>query len=103
MAFIQHGAAGRRRFRLTREKITAGTPVARQIRLRRERAVSSRERGAWRVGGLVGALVYSVVCWMAVYHGARTVIAWTKPTPTIEASVGSDKTAFQSPDIAPSH
>lgn len=100
MAFIQHGAAGRRRFRLRREKIAPGAPVARQIRPKREYAVSSRARGGWRAGGLVGALVYSVVCWMAVYHGARTVIAWTKPTQTIEASAATDATAFH-PEVTP--
>lgn len=36
-------------------------------------------RGAWRLGGLLGALAYSLVCWTLLYHGGRAVIAWTKP------------------------
>lgn len=86
MAFIQHGALGRGEIRLRREIVATEALEARTVRAERERAHGSRHRGAWRVGGLVGALIYSVVCWTLVYHGARTVIAWTTPEPQIEAS-----------------
>jgi hypothetical protein len=43
-------------------------------------------RGAWRVGGLAGAVVYSAVCWMAVYHGGKAAIAWMRPPAQVEAA-----------------
>ena len=42
--------------------------------------------GAWRVGGLLGALLFSVVCWTLIYHGVTSVIAWTRPEPRLASA-----------------
>jgi hypothetical protein len=87
MAFIQPGWPWGARIRLNGETVAAGARSGTQIRARGESSPRITRRGAWKVGGLVGAVVYSAVCWMLVYHGTKTVIAWMKPEPQIEASV----------------
>ena len=52
---------------------------------RARRAFATRT-GAWRVGGLLGALLFSVACWTLIYHGVASVIAWTKPQPVLASA-----------------
>ena len=85
MAFIQHGAVGGGQGRQRGEGSARGTCAPDATRATREPGPVTK-RGVWRVGGLIGAVVYSAVCWTIVYHGARAVIAWNKPAPRIEAS-----------------
>jgi hypothetical protein len=70
MSFIQHDVAGGRRIPQPREM--AGPGPARVT-----------GRGLWRLGGLVGALAYSLVCWTLLFHGGRAVVAWIKPERTM--------------------
>ncbi|MDX2233262.1 MAG: hypothetical protein NW200_02075 [Hyphomonadaceae bacterium] len=85
--FIQHGGQARLMIPQRRES----SPVSSQ-----GPRVATRA-GAWRVGGLLGALVYSVVCWTLVYHGAKSVIAWMGPEPRIEASAAEAPPPFTPP------
>ena len=83
MAFIQHGAAERVRIRLEGEFCPPEVTEVSSPHQRRERVT---RRGAWRVGGLLGALAYSLVCWVLLFHGVRAVIAWTKPAAQVVTS-----------------
>jgi hypothetical protein len=92
MSFIHWIGISERRIRFRRE---SDAPGARQTFASRPHGEERRRitrRGAWKVGGLAGAVVYSAVCWMLVYHGAQAALAWMKPEPTIEASAADAAT-----------
>jgi hypothetical protein len=75
MTFIQHGAARgarippSREFRARRGQAELAGRVPGEARITRE--------GAWRFGGLVGAIAYSLMCWTLLYHGGRAMMAWS--------------------------
>lgn len=75
MTFIQHGAARgarippSREFRAHRGQAELAGRVPGEARINRA--------GAWRFGGLVGAIAYSLMCWTLLYHGGRAVMAWS--------------------------
>jgi len=79
MSFIQPGALQRSRIPRTGE---SDAPQGRRV----------TAAGAWKLGGLVGAIAYSLVCWTLLYHGGRAVIAWTKPEHRLAASAAEPAT-----------
>ncbi len=65
------------------------------------RDLSVTRAGAWLVGGLIGALVYSAVCWTLIYHGAQAAIAWMTPEPRIEAAAAPSPGIYPAPESPP--
>jgi hypothetical protein len=45
-------------------------------RLRRDRSRRGLRRGAWRIGGAVLAVGYSLMVWGALFQGVPRVVAW---------------------------
>lgn len=95
MNLIQQSGISGRRIRPKRESVPRDARKAAISRPEREPEPRITRRGAWKVGGLAGAVVYSAVCWMLVYHGAQAALAWMKPEPTIEASAAGATTQIK--------
>lgn len=60
----------------------SGTDVRSALRRKRSRRATDdttgkiTSRGLWRAGGMIGALVYCVAVWGALFEGVPRVVAW---------------------------
>lgn len=66
----------------------------------RPRRISGR--GLWRAGGVVGAVLYSIVMWGALIYGTPRVVAWLGER-TAMASQAPTTEPSRNPSGAPKH
>lgn len=76
MPIIQPGAAGRATARFVGVDPRVEDDAAFGGRLRRDPNKRRLRRGAWRFGGALLAVGYSLMVWGALFQGVPRVVAW---------------------------
>jgi len=76
MPIIHAGAVGRAAARFVGVGSRLEDDVAFGGRLRRDPSKRRLRRGAWRFGGALLAIGYSVLVWGALFQGVPRVVAW---------------------------